>query len=57
MRKFSECLSRQEYPQGKYTLKKTEALTKSMNMYIWGIGTLNQLFVRCTYTQIFKNMK
>ena len=57
MRKFSECLSRQEYPHEKYTLKKTEALTKSMSMYIWGIGTLNQLFVRCTYTQMFKNMK
>ena len=25
-------------------LNKTEVLTKSMNMYIWAIGTLNQLF-------------
>ena len=25
---------------------KTEVLTKSMNMYIWAIGTLNQLFIR-----------
>ena len=25
---------------------------KSMNMYIWGIGTVDQLFVRSSYTQI-----
>ena len=25
---------------------KTEALTNSMNMHIWTIGTLNQLFIR-----------
>ena len=25
---------------------------KSMNMYIWGNGTVNQLFVRSSYTQI-----
>ena len=31
---------------------KTEALTKSMNMYIWVIGTLNQLFVRGCYAQV-----
>ena len=29
---------------------KTESLTKSMNMYIWEIGTLNQLFIRGSYT-------
>ena len=23
-----------------------------MNMYIWGIGTLNQLFIKGSYTQI-----
>ena len=31
---------------------KTEALTKSMNMNIWAIGTLNQLIVRGSYTEI-----
>ena len=25
---------------------------KSMNMYIWGNGIVNQLFVRSSYTQI-----
>ena len=25
---------------------KTTALTKSMNMYIWAIGVLHQLFIR-----------
>ena len=25
---------------------------KSMNMYIWDIGTVDQLFVRSSYTQI-----
>ena len=30
----------------------TEALTKSMNMYIWVIGILNQLFIRDSYTPI-----
>ena len=35
------------------TIKRIfEALTKSMNMYIWGIGTVNQLFIRGSYTQI-----
>ena len=30
-----------------------------MNMYMWGIGTVNPLFVRGSYTQIkiFKKMK
>ena len=32
--------------------KKTEALTKSMNMDILVIGTLNQVFIRGSYTQI-----
>ena len=31
---------------------KTEALTKSMDMDIWVIGTLNLLFKRGFYTQI-----
>ena len=31
---------------------KTEALTESMNMYIWAIGMLNQVFIRDFYTQI-----
>ena len=31
---------------------KTEVLTKSMNMCIWGIGNVNQLFVRGSYAQI-----
>ena len=34
------------------TSKKTEALKKSMYMYIQVIGTLNQLFIRGSYTQI-----
>ena len=25
---------------------KTETLTKSMNIYIWATGTLNQIFLR-----------
>ena len=33
-------------------LNKTEAVTKSMNMYIWVIGILNQLFIKDSYTQI-----
>ena len=28
---------------------KSETLTKSMNMYIWAIGILNQLFMRGSY--------
>ena len=37
---------------------KTEVLPKSMNMYIWEISTVNQLFVRDSYTQIsLKKMK
>ena len=31
---------------------KTEALAKSMNMYIWAIAKVNQLFIRGCYTQI-----
>ena len=31
---------------------KTQVLTKSMNMAIWVIGTLNQLFIRGSYTEI-----
>ena len=31
---------------------KTEALTKRMNIYVWAIGKLNQLFISDTYTQI-----
>ena len=35
------------YPQGKHTLKeKLRALQNSMNMGIWVIGTLNELFIR-----------
>ena len=30
---------------------KTKAFTKSMNMRIWEIGTLNQPFVRGCYTE------
>ena len=30
----------------------TETPTKSVNLYIWAIGTLNQLFIRGSYTQI-----
>ena len=31
---------------------KTEVLKKSINMFIWAIGILNQLFIRDSYTQI-----
>ena len=31
---------------------KTEALSKSINVYIWAVGTLNQLFIRGSCTQI-----
>ena len=31
---------------------KTETLTKSMNIYIWAIGTLNQIFLRGCHIQI-----
>ena len=36
---------------------KTETLTKSMNMYIWVIGNLNQLFIKGYYTQIKSSKK
>ena len=29
---------------------KTEALSKSINVYIWAVGTLNQLFIRGSCT-------
>ena len=37
---------------------KTKALAKGINMWIWEIRTLNQLFVRGSYTGIkfFKNL-
>ena len=35
---------------------RTEALTKSINMHIWTIGLLNQLFIRDSYTQISKKV-
>ena len=31
---------------------KTQVITKSMNMEIWEVGTLNQLFIRGSYTEI-----
>ena len=31
--------------QWKHTSNKTEAVTKSINMYIWVVGTLNQLCI------------
>ena len=31
---------------------KTQALTKNMNREIWGVGTLNLLFIRGSYIQI-----
>ena len=51
-----------KYAHGSKHLKdthtKTEALAKSMNMYIWVIGTLNQLFIGGSYTQVnFQKMK
>ena len=31
---------------------KTEALAKGLNMYIWAIGVLSQLFIRDSYIQV-----
>ena len=31
---------------------EAEAVAKSMKMYIWAIGILNQLFIRDSYTQM-----
>ena len=31
---------------------KTQVIIKSMNMEIWEVGTLNQLFIRGSYTEI-----
>ena len=31
---------------------KTQVITKSMNMEIWEVGTMNQLFIRGYYTEI-----
>ena len=38
------------YPQIK--LKRLRKVSKYENMYIWVIGTLDQLFIRSSYTQI-----
>ena len=38
--------------RGKSSSKETKALTKSMNMDISVVGTLNQLFKRGSYAQI-----
>ena len=35
------------------TSNKSQALAKSLNMDIWVIGTLNQVFIRNSYTQNF----
>ena len=35
------------------TSNKSQALAKSFNMDIWVIGTLNQIFIRNSYTQNF----
>ena len=48
----TSCQTTYGYSQGKHTLEKTEALTKSLNLYIWAVGTLNQLFVTGSLTQI-----
>ena len=39
------------------TLNKTRTLTKSMNMGIWLIGALNQLFVRGAQIRFSKKKK
>ena len=36
----------------KTPLNKTQAIAKSMNMDIWVASTLNQLFIRDSYTQV-----
>ena len=33
-------------------LNKTQAIAKSMNMDIWVVSTLNQLFIGDSYTQV-----
>ena len=35
----------------KAPLNKTSALTKSMNMDIWVVGTSNHLFIKGSYTE------
>ena len=53
--------SKRVFPQFKDThsentpSNKTQALTKSMNMGIWVVGTSNQLFIRgsCTETNLY----
>ena len=35
----------------KASSNKISALTKSMNMDIWVVGTMNQLFIRGSYTE------
>ena len=42
---------------GKIHPNKAAALTKSINMYIWANGILNQLFIRDSYTQKIKFSK
>ena len=37
--------------RGKGPLNETPVCTKSMNMDIWVVGTLNQLFVTDSYTE------
>ena len=44
-KRSTSCQTTYGHSQGKHTLEKTEALTKSLNLYIWAVGTLNQQFV------------
>ena len=49
---FSLLLNPLKILTGKTHSNKIEALKKSMNLDIWVIGTLNELFKRGSYTQI-----
>ena len=40
------CFSVKDTHREKTILNETPALTNSMNMDIWVVGTLNQLFIR-----------
>ena len=50
IRKYLKYAHRSKHLKDTHT--ETEALTKSMNMYIWVIGTLNQLFIGGSYNQV-----
>ena len=52
MAKTKFCLRFKDTHRENTPLNKTQAITKSRNMDIWETGTLNQLFIRGSYTEI-----